>query len=359
MKFLRNIFLRLCSYLYGWGVALRNYCYDTQRLPAIEFDLPVIVVGNLTAGGTGKTPHVEYIAQLLLQRHYQVASLSRGYRRRSSGFVLADVHSTADQIGDEPMQLYAKLHPQGLSVAVCENRALGISLLVSHQPQLNAVLLDDAYQHRAVKASLNILLTDYRRLFCNDHLLPYGMLREPAHQKRRAHVVIVTKTPDSITASEQANIAQQLALLPHQTLLFSYLRYGDIYPLASPHLPAYLYQQTAAVLLCGIAQPQYVQQYLAQKIHAVVPLLYPDHHRYQPADLHRLQQAYQQLTLEHPHCRHLIITTEKDATRLAAHSQLLQTLQLAVWVLPVEVYFAENHQQILEQLIEDTIEKFD
>ena len=191
-----NLLLRILSWLYGWFVGLRNLLYDEHLLHSFEPGLPTICVGNLAVGGTGKTPHVEYIAMFLHAEGYRVAVLSRGYKRRTVGFVEADEQATAATIGDEAMQLKSK-HPE-LIVAVCEDRLIGISRLKKRHPDLQVVILDDAFQHRRLKAGLNILLTQADRLYVEDHLLPLGRLREQAIGSIRANMVVVTKCPPAI-----------------------------------------------------------------------------------------------------------------------------------------------------------------
>lgn len=340
--------LKIISYIYGAGVWLRNWLYDNGRYGSIEFTLPIISVGNLTAGGTGKTPHIEYLVRLL-SPHYQIATLSRGYRRKTHGFVLADEHSTTLDLGDEPMQLHRKF--ANLSVAVSESRALGISMLVMEHPTLQAILLDDAYQHRAVKPQLSILLTDYSHPFTRDQLLPLGRLREPISQMRRAHIIVVTKCPNNLTPEAKKSMADELKPLPHQQLFFSYLRYGTPYNWQNSQQTTHLSPTTAAVLLCGIAQPQHLQNYLKQQNVALEPLFFADHHQYTVTDLEKLRHTYQQIIIQYPNHQHIILTTEKDATRLQAHQNFITQHQLPILILPIEVYFDTSEQNTFEKSV--------
>lgn len=345
--------LKILSYLYGIGVWLRNWLYDNGRFGSIEFTLPIISVGNLTAGGTGKTPHIEYLVRLLLPQ-YQIATLSRGYRRRTHGFVLANNTATATDLGDEPMQLHRKF--ANLSVAVCESRALGIAMLVMEQPTLQAVLLDDAFQHRAVKPQLSILLTDYSHLFTRDQLLPFGRLREPAKQMHRANVIVVTKSPTNMSVADKASIINEIRPLPHQQIFFSYLRYGTPYNWQNTQQTIALDQQTVVILLCGIAVPQHLQNYMAQQAMQVELLFYPDHHPYTLADIDKLHQ-HQQIAARYGHQNAIVVTTEKDATRLQIHQTYIEQRQIPIYIMPIEVYFEPTEQQIFDRIVIDCIEK--
>ena len=349
--------LKILSYLYGIGVWLRNWLYDNERFGSIEFNLPIISVGNLSAGGTGKTPHIEYLVRLLLPQ-YQIATLSRGYRRRTHGFILANNTAdtaTAADLGDEPMQLHRKF--ANLSVAVCESRALGISMLVMEQPTLKAILLDDAFQHRAVKPQLSILLTDHSRLFTRDQLLPLGRLREPATQMRRANIIVVTKSPSNISAADKASIINEIKPLPHQQIFFSYLRYGTPYHWQNTQQTIALNQYTVAVLLCAIAVPQHLQHYLQQQTAQVEPLFYPDHHPYTLADIDKIHQTYQQIAARYRHQNAIVVTTEKDATRLQLHQSYIEQHQIPIYILPIEVYFEPTEQQLFDKIIMACVEK--
>ena len=218
------------SWLYGAGVCLRNKLFDWGWLRSRSFDVPVICVGNIAVGGTGKTPHTEYLIKLLQNEGINVATLSRGYKRKSKGYILATAESSVQKIGDEPYQIKSKF--PDIRVAVDENRCHGIEqLLTLKSPAVDAVLLDDAFQHRHVKAGMNILLTDYHRLLCDDALLPAGRLREPACGKNRAQIVIVTKCPDDIKPIDFNIITKRLNLYPYQQLYFSRFRYGSLMPL--------------------------------------------------------------------------------------------------------------------------------
>ena len=230
-----NEFLRPLSWIYGLIVGIRNMMFDCGLLHSESFDIPVISVGNLTVGGTGKTPHSEYLVKLL-QDKFQIGLLSRGYKRKTRGFLLANADTTMPEIGDEPFQM--KLKFPNIHIAVDKNRRRGIHKLADEiKPVTDVIILDDAYQHRYVTPGVNILLMDYHRLICFDALLPAGRLREHQFNKRRADIVIVTKCPKTITPMEKRGISRSLELYPWQKLFFSTFRYGMLYNLFDRSLP--------------------------------------------------------------------------------------------------------------------------
>lgn len=338
--------------LYGAGVVLRNKLFDWGILRSKSFHVPVICIGNIAVGGTGKTPHTEYLVKLLLHRNYQVAVLSRGYKRHTRGYALSTPESNARSIGDEPYQIKSKF--PDIRVAVDENRCHGIEqLLTLKEPPVGVVLLDDAYQHRYVKARLNILLTDYHRLFCDDALLPAGRLREPADGKNRAQMVIVTKCPASIKPIDFNIIAKRLNLFPYQQLFFSAFCYGKlqaVFPMAADlqarALPS-LQADEEVLLLTGIASPATIQKELEAYTSHIDLLSFDDHHSFSARDMQLVKDRFARLKGE----RRLIITTEKDATRLVHHPALDEGLKPYIYALPIEVEILQNQQDIFNQHI--------
>ena len=308
----------------------------------------MICVGNLAVGGTGKTPHTEYLIKLLQNEGINVATLSRGYKRKSKGYVLATVESSVRKIGDEPYQIKSKF--PNIRVAVDEDRCHGIEqLLKLENPPVNAILLDDAFQHRHVKAGMNILLTDYHRLLCDDVLLPAGRLREPASGKNRAQIVIVTKCPDDIKPIDFNIITKRLHLYPYQQLYFSRFRYGSLMPLF-PEKAKERFSCTGdeqVLLVTGIASPAP----LAEEVKSYTPnvnlLEFGDHHDFSTKDLQLIKERFVQLEGS----KRLIITTEKDATRLKEHPALSEELKPYIYVLPIEIEFLQNQQYIFNQNI--------
>lgn len=316
--------------IYGILVWLRNRLYDTGFSSSVEFDLPVICVGNLSVGGTGKTPHVEYLIRLL-QYRYSVATMSRGYKRSTQGFVLADENSNALRIGDEPMQ-YHLAFPD-VAVSVAEERMTGIPRLLQRRPDVDVVLLDDAYQHRSVKAGLNILITDYSRPFYKDFILPYGTLREGRNAYKRANAIIVSKCPRDLQPEAAKGIREKIAPLPDQKVYFSTIRYDDSYELLSRSPLSW--QGKSILLVCCIARPEPLVAYLEAGAANLHVLSYPDHHYFISRDLEEIRAAYDAWNVPDK----LIITTEKDATRLFLHRELLETWNLPMAVLPIRIEF--------------------
>ncbi len=340
------------SWIYGWGTGLRNKLFDWGWLRSESFRIPVICIGNLAAGGTGKTPHTEYLIRLLQQAGLQVATLSRGYKRKTKGYVLATPQSTAREIGDEPCQMKRKF--PNARVAVDADRREGIEKLMQlDTPRTDVILLDDAFQHRYVSAGLNILLTDYNRLFCEDRLLPAGLLREPASGKHRAQIVIVTKCPNDIKPIDFNITAKRLQLYPYQQLYFTQVRYGSPAPLfpeqaTRPILPDLLTEEgTQILLVTGIASPfpmlEEVQRYTRQ----VTLQAFADHHDFSAGDLRLIMQKFTQMKTKN----RFILTTEKDAARLKDHPALPPELKPFLYVLPIEIDFLLNQKEIFNQNI--------
>ena len=324
---------------------LRNLLYDEHLLYTYTPQLPTIAVGNLAVGGTGKTPHVEYIAALLLDAGYKVAILSRGYKRRTKGFMIADEHATAASIGDEPRQMQLKF-PNAM-VVVSENRASAISRLSRQFPELDVIILDDAFQHRKVRCGLQILLTPADNLYVNDHLLPYGRLREHAYGAHRADVVVVTKCPPSMQPIDRRVITSSLHCPTFQELCFSFVRYLAPQPVFSQNsqavdcsTPDYMthpvFPDTAPVLLlAGIATPAYFREYAGERV--VAEMLFKDHHPYSAKDIARIAARLAQLPAEA-----VVLTTEKDAVRLRDAGIVPENMRSRMWYLPIEVDFSQD-----------------
>ena len=349
------------SWIYGAVVVMRNKLFDWGIFRSKSFDVPVICIGNLAVGGTGKTPHTEYLIKLLRDK-YQVAVLSRGYKRRTKGYVLATPQCTAKTIGDEPYQMYTKF--SSVTLAVDEKRCHGIEkLLKLKEPSTDVILLDDAFQHRHVKAGLNILLTDYHRLFCDDTLLPAGRLREPVNGKNRAQIVIVTKCPQDIKPIDYNIITKRLNLYPYQQLFFSSFRYGNlqpVFPTMSPDTNANSTNHEVALssltntdilLMTGIASPAPILERLEGCTKQIDLLSFDDHHNFTHRDIQLIKERFHKLKGEH----RLIITTEKDATRLINHPALDKELKPFIYTLPIEIEILQNQQDKFNQHIIDYV----
>ena len=301
MKILRRL-LYPFGLLYGGITSFRNFLFDKNLLKSTEFDIPVIAIGNLNVGGTGKTPQVEYLARLL-SPYYKVAILSRGYKRSSKGFFLADGNSTAAMLGDEPFQYHRKF-PE-VAVAVDANRTEGIQNILKLKPQTQVILLDDAYQHRKVKAGLYILLTSYSDLFSDDLILPAGNLRESKSGANRAATVIVTKCPSDLSEEEIQKVKSKLALAENQQLFFSTIEYDDFVFSETNSISVEEIKSKDKTLLAGIAKPKYFFDFLKKPADTL--LEFPDHHNFTSSEIDSIKlKAKDQF----------VITTEKDYVRL-------------------------------------------
>ncbi len=322
------------SFLYGLMVWLRNKLYDAGLISSVTFSVPVISIGNLSTGGTGKTPHIEYLIRLL-QYEYKVATMSRGYKRKSHGFLLADKSVNALTLGDEPMQFYLKF--PDVSVSVCEDRMTGIPELLAAKPETDVILLDDAFQHRSVKAGLNILITDYNHPFYKDYILPFGSLRESRKAYKRAHIIIVSKCPKNLSKQQQQEVIAHIKPLPEQKVLFSTIRYQTPIDFFSGS-PIELSTAMHAILIAGIARPQYFIDYMKQQVKETHLLRYPDHHYFTLSNIEEINTTYTNWAVEEK----LIITTEKDAVRLMPYADKLRGWKIRIAVLPIEITFLEN-----------------
>lgn len=334
--------------LYGFVVWLRNRLYDTGFSSSVEFSVPVICVGNLSVGGTGKTPHVEYLIRLL-QYQYRLATMSRGYKRSTQGFVLADETSNALRIGDEPMQYYLAF--PDVAVSVAEERMTGIPLLLQRRPGVDVVILDDAYQHRSVKAGINILITDFNKPFYQDYILPYGRLREGRAAYKRARMIVVSKCPPDLSKTAADKIVELIQPLPHQQVFFSSIRYRSGYELFSRNEAEIAGKNV--VLVCCIARPEPLTAYLQSMAQAVHVLAYADHHYFGSKDIDEIKDAYSNWDVPDK----IIVTTEKDATRLLLHQDLLRELNLPIVVLPIEVQFLFQQAPNFDRQIEEYVHK--
>ena len=340
-----NEWLLPLSWLYGLGVRFRNFLFDVGILKSQDYKVPIISVGNITVGGTGKTPHVEYLAKLLKDQ-FKVAVLSRGYKRKSHGYVLADKDTPMRQIGDEPYQMRQKF--PGITVAVDKNRRRGIARL-TEDDTIDVILLDDAFQHRYVKPGINILLVDYHRLIIYDKLLPAGRLREPLPGKNRADIVIVTKCPKELKPMEYRVITRAMNLYAYQTLYFSTLEYGELRPVFPQVRSSLTLSQLSShnvLLLTGIASPRQLSEDLKPLVKSITPMAFADHHHFTQKDLLRLSATFEAMPSPK-----VIITTEKDATRLNDAEELRDELRKAFYVIPVNIKFMLEQEDLFNQNI--------
>jgi tetraacyldisaccharide 4'-kinase len=320
------------SVLYGIGVSIYQSLYQTGILKSVRFSFPVLSIGNLTVGGTGKTPHVEYLIRLLTP-YLEMGVLSRGYKRRSRGFLFVEPQHDASLVGDEPRQIADKF--PGLAFAVAENRALAIPRMLRERPELQLIVLDDGYQHFPVRAGLQLLLTEYARPYTRDFLLPTGRLREWSYGAARANAVIVTKCPEGLERSQREQMRTTLRLKPEQSLFFSGLRYGEPYHLFHPGRHFLLNPSVHVTVISAIAQADYLVDYLEPRVGSLQSFHFEDHHYFTETELDGLLSRHRAVT----NTNKMILTTEKDATRLRLHRNFLEQRQAEVYVLPVEVYF--------------------
>lgn len=328
------------SIWYAVGVAVRNIYYS-RRTKTANGRQPAISIGNLRMGGTGKTPHTEYLIRLLGGSGTAVALLSRGYGRKTKGFLLADASSKASDIGDEPLMMHRKF--PDITVAVCEDRNEGIKKLSTQASKhssiqaFNIVLLDDCYQHRKVTPDLNILLTQYSDLYVDDHVLPFGNLREFRSGSRRADIIIVTKCPPYLSTRKRDTISHRINPLPHQRLFFSYISYSDPVPLFSPHLQ-FSHFNAQLLLVSGIANPEPLKRHL-ERHSTVANMEFPDHHKFTHLDCEMMLRRFNNLKSDSK----AIVTTEKDAMRLidSPHRHLFDDIPF--FYVPIEVKFFEQN----------------
>ena len=338
------------SLLYHIALKIRHKLYDWRILKKTRFEKPVICVGNLCLGGSGKTPTVEYLINILRDK-YKVATLSRGYGRKTKGLQLADNHSTYETIGDEPLQYFLKF--PGILVAVDEDRVDGTSKLLSFPHRAEVVLLDDAFQHRPIIAGLSILLTEYQHLYCDDFLFPAGTLRDIKSAAKRAQIIVVSKSPKTLDEAEKQQIIRKLKPTKEQKVFFSYLEYAPLLPLNEKAKSVSGQSADSVLAFCGIAKPKPFVEELKKQHKTVDFLHFADHHAYNKDDLDSVLQRFGQLDGN----QKIIVTTEKDAARLANSPYFCRFETAPLFALPVGVRFHEEekfNEEILEYVRQDS-----
>ena len=348
--FLRSfrILLFPFSLLYGLIIIIRNWLYDKKILRCASFNLPVICVGNLVLGGTGKSPMVEYLIELL-HNHFFVATLSRGYKRKTKGYALANENTTALEIGDEPMQFHSRF-PQ-IVVAVGEERVVAIPQLLHDKPQVEIIILDDAFQHRAINAGLNILLTECNNLFNHDFFFPTGDLRDEQNSAKRADMIVITKCPFNLKDSSRTKMKDQLEKYNTKNIFFTGIKYGTPYHIVSKTIKPFSLNDEV-LLIYGIANPQQLKGYIAEHTAVYEELSYSDHHIFSIDDLEDITKKFERIKTANK----LIITTEKDAVRLIKFKDQLKNLPL--YVLPIRHTFLFNEGEIFDNIIFNFIRNF-
>ncbi len=342
------------SALYGLTVYIRNKLFDWNVLKTSCFTIPVISVGNITAGGTGKTPHVEYLIKLLQDNHHP-AILSRGYKRKTKGFILAKDKPSPLDVGDEPAQIKCKFPL--LTIAVDANRTRGIRKICEAKKKTDLIILDDAFQHRYVKPGLSIMLSDFNNPVWKDCLLPAGRLREPLSSIKRADIIIITKAPESLSEKEKTAISGSFKLRPYQELFFTGVKSGKPLPVFGTSRSWDFYspekRNSEILLITGIAHPGNVKHFAEVYSPSVHHMIYPDHHSFSLNDIRKIRKKFTSLTSTNK----LMLTTEKDAVRLRLFWKELQEIQQFIFYIPIEVFFHEPGGAKFNQKIIDYVEK--
>lgn len=343
-----RILLLPFALLYWLGISIRNWMFNKNILKSASFGLPLICVGNLSVGGTGKSPMVEYLVGSLKDK-FKVATLSRGYKRKTTGYALANESSTALEIGDEPMQFHLKF-PE-VPVAVGGERILAIPQLLHDRPETQAIILDDAFQHRTIKAGLNILLTEYNNLFTRDFYLPTGDLRDLKSSYKRAEIMVVTKCKPGLSEAKKQKVLKEINPLPRQPVFFTAIGYGSMYHISSNKI--FVPDATTEVLLItGIANPRPLKKMLEEHSNSYHMLQYADHHIFTIDDLNEIKQKFEKIETFNK----IILTTEKDAVRLVKFAS--EIAELPLYVIPVRHQFLFNEGSQFDKLVMDFIQNF-
>lgn len=333
--------------LYGLVIFIRNKFYDWRIFTSMNFSLPVISVGNITVGGTGKSPQLEYLIELL-KPHYRLATLSRGYGRKSRGFRIAHAATRSDEIGDEPFQFKTK-YPE-VEVAVAEERMTAIPQLLQQRPYVQAILLDDAFQHRTVRPGLNILLTDYHRRYTKDFIMPFGLLRESRSAYKRADMIVVTKCPIELNTAQRDEIRKEINPLPHQQVFFSSIEYKPLYPMER----GIDLQADSVLVVTGIANPTPLHEHLKQQFKHVYPLPFKDHHYFHFDDLEEISSAFEHIPSE----RKILVTTEKDASRLMLLQDKIREMNLPIWIQPIGIKLFPEDEHGFNQQVQNFVRSY-
>lgn len=336
------------SLIYGAIVWLRNRLYDHNVFKSSSFNFPIICIGNLATGGTGKTPMAEYLIRLL-KTNYKTATLSRGYKRKTTGFAIADANTTALEIGDEPMQFHQKF--PDVVIAVGEERLVAIPQLLHERPETQVIILDDAFQHRSVRAGFNIILTDHSNLYTRDLMLPAGDLRDVRSSSKRANIIIVTKCKPNLPETERKEIIEEIKPTAEQAVYFTSIVYDNPYHLFSKQEMVITHEH-AVLLVCGIANPGPLKDHLTNRVHTYDMLRYADHHIFHSEDLQDIMKQFEKIKAG----KKIILTTEKDAVRLSKFENELK--DFPVYVLPIRHSFLFNSATEFDGHINKFIQSF-
>ena len=346
-----NILLAPFAWIYALVLNVRNWLYDCGILKSRSFSVPTICIGNLALGGTGKTPHTEYLIRLLKDK-VNVAVLSRGYGRMTKGYLLAKEDTGYEELGDEPLQYHYKF--KDILVAVDENRCEGVDNLMAFAPDTNVILLDDAYQHRQIKPGLNILLTEYYNIYKKDRLVPAGKLRDVKSAAKRADIIIVTKSPRVLLPYDKRDMVNMIDAKPYQKIFFTYIDFQDLVPVNETARNTKLQDMKSVYLFCGIANPYPLEDHLKRKYNTLITNYYDDHHRFTDTDVDVILDGFNSVIGKNK----IIVTTEKDLMRLTNHKYISRFENVPLFTIPIEVRFNDaKEEEIFNNLILDYVGK--
>lgn len=346
-----KILLAPVSWLYAIALHFRHWLFDLGILKSKSFDVPTICVGNLAFGGTGKTPHTEYLIRLLKNK-VNVAVLSRGYGRKTKGYILADEHTTYEQIGDEPLLFHSKF--EDITVAVDEDRAEGISKLMRLEKTPGVILLDDAYQHRQIKPGISILLTEYYNVYKKDMLVPAGTLRDVKSAAKRADIIIVTKSPRVLLPYDRRDMINVLDAKPYQKIFFTYIDFQELKPITKTAKETILQDMKSVYVFCGIANPYPLEDHLKRKYNTLITNYYDDHHHFTDEDIDKIIDGFNSVIGKNK----IIVTTEKDLMRLTNSSYISRFDNVPLFTIPIEMRFNDaKEEEIFNNLILEYVGK--
>lgn len=344
------------SLLYGAFTSIRNWMYDKGFFSSHQYDIPIICIGNISTGGTGKTPHTELVVSMLKDK-YNIAVLSRGYRRSSKGFHFADSRSRVEDIGDEPLQIFRKF--PDITVAVDADRNRGINTIMKERPEVNLIIMDDGFQHRSVKPGLSIILSDYERLVTDDSLLPYGNLREAKRNLNRADIVVVTKVPRELDKNKKDIVNKKIRRYFQGSLFYSSFVYDGfipVFPRGITNLAPVITKEskkTGIILITGVANPAPLIEYLSIIYKEVIPLTFADHHTFTRRDIFSICEAFETLKPS----RKFIVTTEKDAVRLREFADITPPIQQFIFYIKIDIDFVNQDREQFENKLNEYVGK--
>jgi len=356
MRTTGNILLYPFSVIYGLITGFRNFLYNYGILSTTVFPIPVICVGNITVGGTGKTPHTEYLADLL-RKDFRVATLSRGYKRETKDFRIATAASSVREVGDEPLQIFRKF--PDILVTVDRNRVHGVRKIMDLATETDVIILDDGYQHRSITPGFSILLSDFGRPVMSDHMLPYGNLREDKSNMRRADVILITKCPKNLSPIQRRLIVKEIGKPAYQNLFFTSISYKAPLPVfgSEENDKGYFDLTKCAgssiILLTGIANPKPLKEYFQKFFSEIIELTYPDHYSFNEQDILKISSAFNDLSASVKY----IMTTEKDAMRLREFTSFEEPVKSAMFYVPVGITFLNDDKDEFDNLIVDYVRK--